>query len=260
MTNREVIEIPTQDIKAQTLERSVTDKGITELANSIKQLGILEPLLVLQTESGFNLLAGKRRLMAGKEAGLPTVPCIVLDKDQAGAFAVTLHENLYRENLNPVDEAGIYQQLRDRHRYSTREIAHMVGQSEGYVSQRLGIILWPDNLTKALFDQHINFSVARELSIITDLKHMSWLLQHCIGSGANYRLVRRWRIEWQAQVPPEGKEPDYSKPPEPESPLLPIERTCWWCGHLIMIDKIVPLEFCPDCFKGLESNKEQATK
>lgn len=260
MTKREIVEIPTESIKAQILERNVSDKGITELANSIKQVGILEPLLVLLTDKGYNLLAGKRRLLAAKQISLPTVPCLIVDTDQTGAFAVTLHENMYREDLNPVDESVIYEQLRDKHGYNTRETAKLVGQSEGYVSQRLAILTWPEPLTKALFFQQINFSIARELSIISDLKHMNWLLKHAAESGANYRTVRRWRIEWQSQVPEETQQVDYSKPPEPELPLPELERDCWWCERPTKIDRIIHLEFCMECYSGLMSNKGQASK
>lgn len=257
MATREIIDVPIDSIKAQIIERTPTDQGIIALANSIKQIGIIEPLIVVKTETEYILQAGKRRLMAAKMAGKPTVPCIVVEVDKERSISITLHENLYREDVNPVDESSIFQQLRDTHRYSGQEIARMIGRKEGYVSQRLQIVLWPDNLVEALSSGEISFSVARELIIITDAKHRDWLLKHAKESGVNYRTARRWRTEWQAQVPTETKEPDYTKPPpEPEPPSQP-EIPCWWCNKLHPPEKIITVELCHQCFSALQFSKDK---
>lgn len=257
MTTREIIDVPVDSIKAQFLERTVTEEGIMELANSIKDIGIIEPLVVIKSGEEFILQAGMRRLVAAKRVGLPTVPCIVVDVDKQGSISITLHENLYREDLNPVDEAWIYEQLRDKHKYSGQEIARMIGRKEGYVSQRLSIVLWPTNLAEALGNGQISFSVARELSIITDTKHRDWLLKHAIESGVNYRTARRWRIEWQAQVPTKEEEPDYSKPPpEPEPP--PSEQIlCWWCNKFFDPVKMITIQLCHRDFSDLQFSKDK---
>lgn len=257
MAMREIIDIPIDSIKAQLLERTATDQGIIELTNSIKQIGIIEPLIVVKTESEYILQAGKRRLTAAKAAGLPTVPCIVVEVDKERSIAITLHENLYRENLNPVDEAWIYQQLRDTHRYSGLEIARMIGRKEGYVSQRLQIVLWPDNLVNALSSGQISFSVARELIIITDGKHRDWLLKHAIESGVNYRTARRWRIEWQAQIPDKEEKPDYTQPPPEEKPVKPIVTPCWWCGILADQYGLIKIDVCHQCYSALQFSKDK---
>jgi len=257
MPPREIIDIPIDSIKAQLLERTATDQGIVELTNSIKQIGIIEPLIVVKTENEYILQAGKRRLTAAKAAGLPTVPCIIVEVDKERSISITLHENLYRENLNPVDEAWIYQQLRDTHRYSGLEIARMVGRKEGYVSQRLQIVLWPDNLVNALSSGEISFSVARELIIITDAKHRDWLLKHAKESGVNYRTARSWRIEWQAQVPHEKDEPDYTQPPPEPEPPQTQGIVCWWCNNTHDPSRIVTIQLCHQCLSALQFSKDK---
>lgn len=257
MAIREIIDIPTDSIKAQIIERTPTDQGIIALANSIKQIGIIEPLIVVKTETEYILQAGKRRLMAAKMAGLPTVPCIIVEVDKERSISITLHENLYREDVNPVDESSIFQQLRDTHRYSGQEIARMIGRKEGYVSQRLQIVFWPDNLVEALSHNEISFSVARELIIITDVKHRDWLLKHAKESGVNYRTALRWRTEWQAQVPSETKEPDYTKPP-PEPELPPTSSVpCWWCNNSYDPSRVITIQVCHQCFSALQFSKNE---
>lgn len=260
MAQREIIDVPIDQIKAQFLERTVTEQGIAELANSIRQIGIIEPLIVLKTDTEYILQAGMRRLRAAKLAGLATVPCIVVTVDKEGSIRITLHENLYRENLNPVDEANIYQQLRDRHRYSGKEIAQMIGRKEGYVSQRLQIILWPDNLVKALSMDQISFSVAREFSIVSDNKHRDWLIKHAIESGVNYRTARRWRIEWQSQVPSETIEPDYTQPPPMEEPPIQAQVECWWCTNPYDQKHIITVDICHTCFAALQTTRDKMSK
>lgn len=257
MATREIIDIPIDSIKAQLLERTATDQGIIELTNSIRQIGIIEPLIVIKTETEYILQAGKRRLTAARAAGLPTVPCIVVEVDKERSISITLHENLYREDLNPVDESYIYQQLRDTHRYSGQEIARMVGRKEGYVSQRLQIAFWPDNLVDALSSNQISFSVARELIIITDAKHRDWLLKHAKESGVNYRTARRWRADWQAQVPTETKEPDYTQPPPEPEPPQTSKVPCWWCNKLHPPEKIITIQVCHQCFSALQFSKDK---
>ena len=128
---------------------------------------------------------------------------------------------------------------------------------EGYVSQRLQIVLWPDNLIKALSTESINFSVARELSIITDDKHRDWLLKHAIESGVNYRTARRWRIEWQSQVPDKKEEPDFSQPPPEPEPTILTKIPCWWCGKLHDPPHIITIEVCHQCFSALQFSKDK---
>lgn len=257
MAPREIIDIPIDSIKAQLLERTATDQGIIELTNSIKQIGIIEPLIVIKTEDEYILQAGARRLASAKAAGLAAVPCIVVEADKERSISITLHENLYRENLNPVDEAWIYQQLRDTHRYSGLEIARMIGRKEGYVSQRLQIVLWPDNLVHALSTGAISFSVARELIIVTDDKHRDWLLKHAIESGVNYRTARRWRIEWQAQIPDKEEKPDYTHPPPEQETPKPIVTPCWWCGILADEHGLIQLSVCHQCVSALQFTKNK---
>jgi ParB/RepB/Spo0J family partition protein len=258
MPTRAIIDVPIDQIKAQILEREVTSKGIDELAASIKKIGVIEPLIVAKVNDAYILQAGKRRLIASRAAGLPTVPCIVLDLQQQDGFTITLHENMYRENLSPVDEAAMYQQLRDKHGYSSKEISHMIGQSEGYVSQRLQIIFWPDNLVDALRKDEISFSAARELAMINDTKHRNYLLKHAVAQGANYRTIRAWRIQWFTstipQTPDNTDEPPRDKPEPMQTEKLP----CFWCNSWHTPDKIIMVKLCPDCFTALGIAKDKS--
>jgi ParB family chromosome partitioning protein len=256
MPTRTITEIPVDQIRAQILERDVSSKGINELTASIKKLGVIEPLIVAKAKVGYILQAGKRRLTAARAAGLLTVPCIVLELDQEKGFAITIHENLYRQDLNPTDEALIYQQLRDKHGYSSREIAHMVGQSEGYISQRLQIILWPDNLTDALKKELISFSVARELSAIGDTKHRNYCLRWAIEQGANYRTVRNWRIAHESSIPANSGSTDYSQPPEEHIQTPVVQMPCYWCDTWHDPDKVITIHLCTECFGALKMSKD----
>lgn len=260
MPTRTIIDIPVDQIKAQILEREVTSKGIDDLTASIKKIGVIEPLIVAKVNEAYILQAGKRRLIASRAAGLHTVPCIVLDLQQQDGFTITLHENIYRENLSPVDEADMYRQLRDKHHYSSKEIAHMIGQSESYVSQRLQIILWPDNLVDALRKDEISFSAAREISMITDTKHRNYVLRHAATQGANYRTVRAWRIQWTTSNIPQPPAAPHEPPTDNPDRMPPEKLPCFWCNKCVEPDKIFFVKLCTDCFSALGIAKDKSNE
>ena len=257
MAQRTILDIPVDQIRTQLLPRTASEEGLIKLVASIKKLGIIEPLVVLKTDTEYILQAGMRRLTAAKQIGLPVVPCVVVDCDKQTSISITLHENLYREDLNPIDEAYIYQQLRDKHGYSAREIAAMVSQSEGYVSQRLQIVIWDDIMKDALKSASLSFSALREFAIVTDVKHRNWLIRHGIEQGVNYRTARRWRIDWQSRPTQDDEAVDYTKPPPPEEPVTQPQILCWWCGRFFNPDQVVTIQLCHSDFSALQFSKEK---
>src|SRR6266851_4596213 len=150
MTTETVVELPVESLLPSEHNQRLQLRGLEELAESIKQHGVLEPLLV--TANGNNshhLVAGHRRLAAAKMAGRKTVPCIVRAyPEEQGLLMAMLVDNLQRDDLSPLEEAHGYQQLADMHN-SQRDIARLVGRSQPHVNKRLGILkLSPGALTQ----------------------------------------------------------------------------------------------------------------
>ena len=130
----------------------------TELVNSIRQLGILCPLVALDTSEGLILVSGYRRYQAAKDISLPTVPCICLKAGIDDAEILRMHENLYREDVSPLQEAVCFLRLEQTYHFTREKISKLIGKSKAYITQRIQILDWPDQLQQALSAGHISYS------------------------------------------------------------------------------------------------------
>jgi ParB family chromosome partitioning protein len=127
--------------------RIFDNKGIDELAESIRSKGIIEPVTVRKNEKAYILVTGERRVKAAKLAGLEEIPCVIKDLTDDDVFAIQLIENLQRENLRPVEEAQAFRKLSDNG-VTQGEIAKQIGKSQPYISQSLTILKLPEAILK----------------------------------------------------------------------------------------------------------------
>lgn len=171
-----------------------------DLKQSIKQAGILHPLLLMETDKGLLLVSGARRYKAAQEIGLTSAPCYILKIGMDDAEIMRLHENLFREDISPHQEALSFHRLEHTYHFTREKIAKMLGKSKSYVTQRLQILSWQPFLQTALQRGHISYSIARELSVITDETECMRILSICITSGATVRTVLQWIKEWKEQT------------------------------------------------------------
>ena len=144
--------------------RIFRDDALDELAASIKEKGILQPLVVTQTAGGYELIAGERRLRAAARAGLDRVPVIVKPHvDSAELVELAVIENIQRENLTPLELARAYQRLMDQHHYTQEDVARKVGKSRASVANTVRLLGLPDPVREALEQAMISEGHARAL-------------------------------------------------------------------------------------------------
>jgi ParB family transcriptional regulator, chromosome partitioning protein len=158
-------ELPTSAIRPNTRQprRSFPEAGIKELAASIREVGILQPLVVRSTEGGFELIAGERRLRAAKEAGLDRVPVLIRQAGDNESVELALVENLQREDLNPLETAAAYQALMEGFGLTKEQLAHRLGKSRAAVTNTLRLAQLPDRITTLLADGKVTEGHARAL-------------------------------------------------------------------------------------------------
>ncbi|MEI6125022.1 MAG: ParB/RepB/Spo0J family partition protein [Pseudomonadota bacterium] len=138
-----------------------SDEALEELADSIRQRGILQPLLVKKNGSTYQLIAGERRLRAAYKAGLETVPVRIIEADEKDLREIALIENLQREDLNVIEEAEGYQNLIETYNYTQEEIAERVSKSRSAVTNSLRLLKLGKNIKDALLQKNISMGHAR---------------------------------------------------------------------------------------------------
>lgn len=166
----EVIQIHVDELQANPLQPrgSITPESLVDLVDSIKEHGILEPLVVAKTPAGFQIIAGERRWRAAKLAGLTHVPCLIRETTPKGMLEMALVENVQRVDLNPLDRAKGFERLMNEFGLTNSEIAARIGKSVAYVSNSIRLLSLPDALKDGLLSGLISEGHARALAGVDD--------------------------------------------------------------------------------------------
>jgi ParB family chromosome partitioning protein len=157
------------------------EETLQELAASIREHGVLQPILVRPAGDDFQIIAGERRWRASKLAGKETIPAIVERFDDATALEIALIENLQREDLSPLDEALIYKKMTDELGYSIRNLAGKLGKDKGYVENRLRLATAPDDVREMVAARNDTLSAAYELMKIEDKRRRRSLAKQVVA-------------------------------------------------------------------------------
>lgn len=174
--------------------RSAMDESkLQELADSIRQVGVIEPIVVARRGARFEVVAGHRRRIAAQIAALSSVPCVIHDDFKTAEEAVTLHENIYREDLNPVDEAKFFQRLLARVDGDSDRLADLVKQRREHVESRLQLLTGDPDVLAALGRGGITLGVAAELNLYEHPPTRRAHLQLAEKGGSTTAIVRSWR-------------------------------------------------------------------
>ena len=158
-------ELPVSAIQPNTYQprRNFSETSIKELAASIREVGILQPLVIRSTETGFELIAGERRLRAAKEAGLDRVPVLIRQAGESESMEMALVENLQREDLNPLETAAAYQALLDSFDLTKEQLAARLGKSRAAIVNTLRLIRLPEPIRNLVLEEKLTEGHARAL-------------------------------------------------------------------------------------------------
>ncbi len=211
-----VLTIPVEQIVPNPRQprSSFKESALNELAISIKEHGIIQPLLVSRNEngSGYTLVAGERRWQASQRAGLKTVPVIIRQTTDQQRLELALIENIQRADLNPLEEANAYRQLAEEFHLSHEEIAGRVGKSRVAVTNTLRLLNLPNSIQKSLAEGDISEGHARALLGLTNPRAMESALHTILLNKLTVRqtedLVNKLKGEKPPSVIKEGLSPD----------------------------------------------------
>lgn len=167
---RREIEINITDIRPNPYQprKEFEPKALQELADSIKTHGIFTPLLVRKSVSGYDLIAGERRLRAAKLAGLTQVPAIAVDFTEEQMMEISILENVQREDLNPIEEAAAYESLVKKLGYTQEKLAERVGKSREYCANIMRLLKLPSEVQKLVIEKKLTNGHVRPLLSLED--------------------------------------------------------------------------------------------
>ena len=187
----EIVEISIDSLRSNPYQpRKVFDEEkLQELAASIKEYGVFQPVIVKKSIKDYEIIAGERRVRASKIAGLLTIPCIIRDFSDEEMMQIALIENLQRENLNAIEEANAYKKLIDTLGLTQELLAEKLGKSRSHVTNMVGLLTLPMEVKDLIANNKISMSHARVLSKIESIDKVISLANKIINENISVRQL-----------------------------------------------------------------------
>lgn len=227
---------------------------VVELAESINEIGLLQPILIRADGKRYEIIAGHRRFLAHKRLEMKTIKAIVREMSDSEASIARATENLARVDLTPIEEAFIFKNLHEAHNMGYDKIGAKVGKSGGLVKRRMDLLKMPPQLRNAVHQRKISISVAEELWPITDISSLDYYLSFALDGGCTQAVARSWCKDWRDSV--RRKETGTAgdgqafAPSEPR----PVYVSCDLCTGPMEIGQETVLRLCGNCFKTIREN------
>ena len=165
------------------------EQALEELANSIKEHGVFQPIIVKKSIKGYEIIAGERRVKASLMAGLTQIPAIVRDFNDTQMMEIALLENLQRENLTAIEEATAYKKLQETLGLTQEELAKRLGKSRSHITNMLGLLTLPDTIQEDISAKKITMGHARVISKLDDYNQQQELVDKVINEGISVRQL-----------------------------------------------------------------------
>jgi len=192
-TDRGITVVPVSQIHKSPWQprRHFDPDALNELVTSIRDRGVLQPLLVRKRDDGYQLIAGERRFRAAQEAELKDVPVMVMEVSDKEAVEITLIENLQREDLNPIEEAEGYQSLADQFGMTQEQIAERVGKGRATVANALRMLTLPDSVQDMVAENRLSSGHAKVLLGLDIPREQELLAGRVLKEGLSVRSLER---------------------------------------------------------------------
>jgi ParB family chromosome partitioning protein len=247
----------TQTIKDLSLDLIDEPKGILRmeingddldvLAQSISEIGLLQPILVAIDDDRFEVVFGHRRYLACRRLGLATIKAIVREMTQAEVGIARATENIARADLTPLEEALTYRNLIEQYKMSLEQVARKMGKTGGTIKRRMDILKMPPQLQKAVHSKSISMSVAQELWTVADMADLDYYLTFALEGGCTKEVARSWAKDWKDKKRREKVSGvqigDDLAPNQPR----PVYVSCDLCNGPMEIGQELVMRLCPAC-------------
>ena len=187
----DIKEIPLSEIRSNPYQprKTFNDEALNELAESIKNYGVFQPIIVKKSIKGYDLIAGERRVRASKKAGLEKIPAIIKDFSDELMREIALLENLQRENLTAIELAWAYKGIIDSLHITQDELANKLGKSRSSITNILGLLNLPSSVQNMVLEGKLSMGHARELSKLDDSEKIKEYAKRIVNENLSVRDI-----------------------------------------------------------------------
>lgn len=185
----EIQELPLSELRVNPYQprKTFNEESLNELAESIKEHGVFQPIIVKKSIKGYEIVAGERRFRASKLAGKETIPAIVRNFTDEEMMEIAVLENLQRENLNTVDEANAYKTLMENLHLTQDQVSKRVNKSRSHITNLLGILALPEDVLTLVKENKLTMGHARCLSKLSDIEKINELTKKVLEENLSVR-------------------------------------------------------------------------
>lgn len=189
--SEEIVNVKISELRSNPYQpRKVFDEAaLQELASSIKEHGVFQPIIVKKSIKGYEIIAGERRVKASQIAGLEEIPAIIREFNDTEMMEIALLENLQRENLNAIEESMAYKKLLETLGLTQEELAKRLGKSRSHITNMLGLLNLPEEIQTQISDKKISMGHARVLSKLDSKEQQQELAEKVISEGLSVRKL-----------------------------------------------------------------------
>ncbi|MCH4056870.1 ParB/RepB/Spo0J family partition protein [Lapidilactobacillus gannanensis] len=216
-TDKEAVEeLPLDEIRPNPYQprKTFDEEALQELANSIKQSGVFQPIILRKSINGYEIIAGERRFRASKIAGKQTIPAIVRQIDETQMMEIAVLENLQREDLTPLEEAEAYQTLIKKLALTQEEVSERIGKSRPYIANYLRLLTLPEQTKKYLQAGQLSMGQARTLLSLKHKEQIDQVAKKALADNLTVRQLEQLVLQLNTDKPKAAKQR------QPKSPFI----------------------------------------
>ena len=202
-----VLYIDINDIKPNKDQprKTFNEEKLKDLANSIKENGVIQPLIIRKAQNGYELVAGERRWRAARIAEIKKVPCIIRNFDEKQNMIVAIIENMQRENLDPIEEALGLNEMIKQFEFTQEQVSNALGKSRAYIANSLRLLKLPEKIQNMIIEGRISAAHGRTIITIKDEKKQIEVCDKIIRNGLSVRAAERLTEKIKDDARPERK-------------------------------------------------------
>lgn len=237
----------------------IDPEGIRELAESIREQGLLEPIIVRDDGERYEIIMGDRRFLAHQFLERDRIKCIIFKCTDNEMYIFRAIENIQRENLTPIEEARVYHNLREEQGLTVEEISRKMGKNRNTIKKYMRLLLMDEVIQAAVDAKQMSIAVAATISEVEDEDMRNYYAVTALENGVSAKVARIWVEDYN-----KSKVGRYYETQEGEGeqidllPGQPIYITCGSCLKPVEVSQVKQLQVCPDCMEKVrETIKEQ---